>query len=48
MSLCHAQPIIVHVQPDPIKTLIIDDDPTDRAIFKQYLEASGAGAFLFR
>ncbi len=31
---------------DPIKTLIIDDDPTDRAIFKQYLQ--GAGSFVFR
>jgi hypothetical protein len=32
--------IIVHALADPIKTLIIDDDPTDRAIFNQYLQAS--------
>jgi two-component system cell cycle sensor histidine kinase/response regulator CckA len=32
---------------DRVKVLIIDDDPTDRAIFKSYLQANGADAFLF-
>ena len=31
----------------PLKILIIDDDPVDREIFKQYLEASKPGGFSF-
>jgi PAS domain S-box-containing protein len=33
---------------DRVKILIIDDDPTDRAIFKQYLQGSGQGSFAFQ
>ena len=33
---------------EPIRTLIIDDDPADRAIFRQYLQFSGSAAFVFR
>ena len=37
------------VPEDCVKVLIIDDDPTDRAIFKQYLQSSnGPGLFVFR
>ncbi len=33
---------------DQIKVLIIDDDPTDRAICRHYLQSGGTGTFLFR
>ena len=39
--------IIVDVPDDRVKVLIIDDDPTDRAIFKRYLQANGGSSFLF-
>jgi PAS domain S-box-containing protein len=36
-----------HVLENGVKVLIIDDDPTDRAIFKRYLQASGPGSYRF-
>lgn len=40
--------IIEHVSEERVRVLIIDDDPTDRAIFKQYLQNGGLGVFVFR
>jgi two-component system cell cycle sensor histidine kinase/response regulator CckA len=40
--------IIGAVPEDQIKVLIIDDDPTDRAICRQYLQSSGAATYTFR
>jgi len=37
----------VNVQTSPLKILIIDDEPVDREIFKQYLDADRPGEFLY-
>src|ERR687887_352291 len=31
----------------PLKILIIDDDPVDRAIFKQHLDADAPGGYVY-